>query len=166
MDRQLAIGALALLLRTAPSVLLQPALDLLAAIAGRRHRRLFQRVEAWAGASFLVAPAGMSRGLLLTLPSGTGKLRLRLVPLASRPVAVAVLRGPLPVLCDLLEGRIDGDAAFFGRRLRIEGDTGAVVALRNAIDDEEIDLPGDLLASLPAPMRRLALIADAVGQRR
>ena len=62
-------------------------------------------------------------------------------------------------LIALLEGRIDGDALFFSRELSIEGDTEAVVALRNAVDSAEVDVLGDVMAALGplAPFTRRAL---------
>ena len=35
----------------------------------------------------------------------------------------------------MIDGSLDGDALFFSRDLRVSGDTEAVVALRNALDD-------------------------------
>ncbi len=43
------------------------------------------------------------------------------------------------VLIGLLDGTYDGDALFFTRDLVIEGDTAAVLALRNAIEDANLD---------------------------
>jgi predicted lipid carrier protein YhbT len=57
------------------------------------------------------------------------------------------------VLVGMLDGSYDGDALFFSRDLVIEGDTSAVLALRNALDDAEID-PATL-AGVPAPLRAL-----------
>jgi predicted lipid carrier protein YhbT len=37
----------------------------------------------------------------------------------------------------LLEGKLDGDALFFSRDLVVDGDTEAVVMLRNIIDGAE-----------------------------
>jgi O2-independent ubiquinone biosynthesis accessory factor UbiT len=37
----------------------------------------------------------------------------------------------------MIDGSQDGDALFFTRDLRVSGDTEAVVALRNALDDFE-----------------------------
>ncbi len=37
----------------------------------------------------------------------------------------------------MIDGSLDGDALFFSRALRVTGDTEAVVALRNALDDFE-----------------------------
>ncbi len=47
----------------------------------------------------------------------------------------ARIAGVLVVLVGLLDGAYDGDALFFSRDLVIEGDTAAVLALRNAIED-------------------------------
>ena len=52
----------------------------------------------------------------------------------------ARIAGPLAALIGLVHGAYDGDALFFSRDLVIEGDTAAVLALRNAIDNEELDL--------------------------
>ena len=46
----------------------------------------------------------------------------------------------------MLHGVEDGDALFFSREVMIEGDTSAVLAFRNALDAEEIDLTEEFLA--------------------
>ncbi len=56
----------------------------------------------------------------------------------------ARIAGAALVLLGLLDGTYDGDALFFSRDLVIEGDTAAVLALRNAIEDAELD-PGRIL---------------------
>jgi predicted lipid carrier protein YhbT len=52
----------------------------------------------------------------------------------------ARIAGPLAALLGMIHGSFDGDALFFSRDIVIEGDTEAVLALRNALDDAEIDL--------------------------
>lgn len=47
----------------------------------------------------------------------------------------AKISGSFMNLLRLVEARIDGDALFFSRELVVEGDTEAVVCLRNALDD-------------------------------
>ena len=82
--------------------------------------------------------------------------------------ATAAIRGPLLALIDLLEGRLDGDALFFSRDLVVEGDTEAVVALRNAVDGADIDLLSDVLSVLgpfSGPARVLAGGATALFSR-
>jgi predicted lipid carrier protein YhbT len=84
-----------------------------------------------------------------------------------RPVA-ATIKGPLPALIDLLEGRIDGDALFFSRALAVEGDMAAVVALRNAVDGADISLTEDMLrplGPLGAPARGLLKAGGALYRR-
>lgn len=69
------------------------------------------------------------------------------------------------VLLGLLDGTFDGDALFFSRDLVIEGDTAAVLALRNAIEDAELD-PALLLGApqfvTPALSGGIRMAADAM----
>lgn len=64
----------------------------------------------------------------------------------------ARIRAPLAVFLAMLHGAQDGDALFFSRSLSVEGDTEAVLALRNAIDAAEIDLTADF-SQLFGPFR-------------
>jgi predicted lipid carrier protein YhbT len=57
------------------------------------------------------------------------------------------------LLLALAEGRVDGDAEFFGRQISIDGDMEAVLALRNAIENSAIDFTKDLAPSR-GPLRR------------
>ncbi|TPW32501.1 SCP2 domain-containing protein [Martelella alba] len=68
--------------------------------------------------------------------------------------ADATVEGPFFILLALMEGRLDGDALFFSRDLSVSGDMEATLALRNALDDCEIDLPSDL-APLAGPFAPL-----------
>jgi len=87
------------------------------------------------------------------------------LPRTGLRAAHAVVSGPLPVLLSLLEGASDGDAEFFVRALTVSGDMEAVLALRNALDDADIDLPDDLgvLAGPLSPLaRRMARVVRSV----
>ena len=114
----------------------------------KRHPGLFDRLSGVGSPRFLIDPVDLPFAFLLE----TDPKRPRLAALrkedAEPQAATATIRGPLMTLIDLAEGRLDGDALFFSRDLVIEGDTEAVVALRNAIDDAEIDLVADLLSAL------------------
>lgn len=68
--------------------------------------------------------------------------------------------GKLVLLLALLEGQIDGDAVFFSRSLTITGDMEAMLALRNALDDCNIDLPADI-ARMSGPFAPLVRRAAA-----
>ena len=65
----------------------------------------------------------------------------------------------------MLHGAEDGDALFFSGELQIGGDTSAVLALRNALDDAELDLTEEL-AALPGPFGPWVRRASAIAQRR
>lgn len=144
--------------RPLPPAALGPALALAVRILRRRHPGLFERLSGVGAPTFLVDPVDLPFVFLLD----TDPDRPRLIALSEAEAAAraanATIRGPLMTLVDLAEGRLDGDALFFSRDLAIEGDTEAVVALRNAIDDAEIDLVADL-ASMFGPLSGPARLA-------
>jgi predicted lipid carrier protein YhbT len=70
----------------------------------------------------------------------------------------ARIAGTFLTLLDMVDGRLDGDALFFTRDLIIEGDTEAVVVLRNALDDLEGSVADDIAAAFGFP-GRMALAA-------
>ncbi len=144
------------LLRPLPPVLLQPLLNLAMEMVWRRHRSLFERLADLSEAVFLIDPLDLP--FVLELRPDLERPRLTARKRSAGNEAIATIRGPLLSLIALLEGRIDGDALFFSRELAVEGDIEAVVALRNAVDDAEIDLVADLaslLGPLAAPARRV-----------
>lgn len=144
-----------------PTGLLQPALDVMVSVLRRRHPGAFNRLAELPDAEILVDPVDLPMAFIMRL--GPKGLRLRLAHRAGAQ-ADAVIRGSFRHLLDLLEGRTDGDALFFSRDLSIEGDTAAVVALRNAVDGEDIDLAADLAAVL-GPFARLLMPARRAALR-
>jgi predicted lipid carrier protein YhbT len=154
-------------LRPLPPAVLRPALDLAMAVMHRRHPDVFERLETLNDAVFLIDPVDLP--LRFTLRLGAAGPRLAVADKTHDMEApTAVLRGPLLVLIRLLEGRIDGDAAFFSRDLSVEGDMEAVLTLRNAVDSGGIDLAEDLLSllgPLDGPARRILGLAEALFAR-
>lgn len=71
-------------------------------------------------------------------------------PRMSQPRADATIRGKVKTFLAMLHGKVDGDALFFSNEIEIEGDTGVVLALRNALDDAELDLAEEA-ASMAGP---------------
>jgi predicted lipid carrier protein YhbT len=128
-----------LALRLLPPVVFQPVLTLTAGAMHRRHPEAFARLEPLADALFLIDPLDLPFNFLLR--PGTRPPNLTIVR-DDQPArdATATVRGPLFSLIALLEGRADGDALFFSRDLIIEGDTEAILTLRNAIDGAGIDV--------------------------
>lgn len=152
---------LALLLRPLPLAPLALALRRLGQGVTGAHPSLLARLGEHAEKRFLVDPTdlpfvflvrpGTSRPAIV--PFGRGRL----------PAFDARIAGPLAVLLGMVHGALDGDALFFSGDLAIEGDTEAVLALRNALDDAELDLAGEFLgalgplASLVEPLARSIL---------
>ncbi|WP_035692802.1 ubiquinone anaerobic biosynthesis accessory factor UbiT [Azospirillum halopraeferens] len=149
--------AVALAGRTAPA-LSGRVLDLVVGRVARCHPRAFAALAELPPATLRIEPADRPAAFLLDVGPA---VRLRVAGPDDPPPDAAV-RGPLADLMDLLEGRIDGDALFFRRTLRIEGDTALVLAVRNAFDGEDMDVVADLagafgpLARAVPPARRAA----------
>jgi predicted lipid carrier protein YhbT len=127
-----------------PAPLLELGLDAATTTILRRHPGIADRLGALAGARVLIEFSDLERALLVSF----GPPRLRLALPRDRAAATASIRGPLARLLDLIDGEVDGDAIFFARELTVAGDTGVIVALRNAIDGEEIDVAEDLVQAL------------------
>jgi predicted lipid carrier protein YhbT len=152
-----------LLLRPVPAPLVQLALDRAMAVMRRRHPAVFDRLADLGETVVCFQPRELPMTLALGLGTGAGRPWLRLAGDAEQDAASATIRGSLPALIDLLEGRVDGDALFFSRALHVEGDTHVVVCLRNAVDGEEIDLLTDF-ASQFGPLSGLCrrAVGDAL----
>lgn len=143
----------AALLRAVPLFVVEAALSRLTVEAMARHPSLFARLGVHARCNFLVDPTDLPFVLLLS-PASAGA-PLRVLARESGEGWDARIGGPLAALLGLVHGAYDGDALFFSRDLAIEGNTEAVLALRNAIDDAEIDLFEEALHVL-GPLRALA----------
>ena len=149
-----AIGALAL--RFAPLLPLSLAGQRLTSLLAERHPALFSRLGDQANKVFLIDPTDLP--LVFVLKPRPDSPAFRALRREETVAWDARIAGPLAALIGLVHGAYDGDALFFSRDLAIEGDTEAVVALRNAIDNEELDLvreatallgPFDTLAAAP-----------------
>ncbi len=153
-------------IRPLPLSPLQPVLDFAVKGMLRQHPDVFARLADVGSPVFLIDPVDLQ--FVFLLRPDPNRPILKAVASAGQEEVTAAIHGPLLTLIDLLQGRIDGDSLFFSRELVIEGDTEAVVALRNAVDGAEIDIVGDLLSPLgplAGPARRLAHGAAAVFAR-
>lgn len=135
-------------LRALPAPWVNRALAIALRVTRQRHHAVFERLAAGvdivppARPCLLITAGDLPWPLFLDLDPHHPALRI--AGPDDMSLAMARISGPLALLLDLLQGRIDGDAAFFAGRLRIEGDTSLMVALRNAVDDAEIDLLADI----------------------
>lgn len=136
-------------------------LSLLVRRMAREHPEILRRMGPHAGRAVLIDPADLPFALLLRPAARviSAHRRNRLPPHDAR------LAGTLAAFLAMLHGTEDGDALFFSRDLTIEGDTEAVLALRNALDDAEIDLTEEIATlggPLAAPLRRALAQAERI----
>lgn len=112
----------------------------------RRRPDVFERLGEAGNVTFIVAPTDFPVAFRLCPGGGSGNVQVMrrsdLSPHAAR------ISGPLLTLLALFDGRCDADSAFFSRRIRIDGDTRAVVALHNTLEAAELTL-ADLLGVGP-----------------
>jgi len=114
-----------------------------------RHRGMFGRLGEYADKTFVFAPTDIPFEFAVR-PADN---RISVARPGRNPRYDAHISGPIFLLLALAEGRVDGDAEFFGRALAIDGDMEAVLALRNALEDTRIDFSEDL-APRNGPLRR------------
>ena len=131
-----------------PTLPLDLALRRFITSLAERHPSLFSRLDEHAPKTFLIDPIDVS--IAFVLRPDPAMPRLEAVKRAPDGAIVAAydarIAGPLAALVGMVHGAFDGDALFFSRDIVIEGDTEAVLALRNAVDDAEIDLADEVAA--------------------
>jgi predicted lipid carrier protein YhbT len=155
--------ALGLGLRPLPLAPLALALDTLVRSVARRHGSIFARLGEHAAKRFLIEPTDLP--FVVMLMPRVDDPAIRVERSRQDVTADARISGPLAALVGLLHGAYDGDALFFSRDLAIEGDVAAVLALRNALDDAELDLVAEaaaILGPLASPAEQIGrLLASA-----
>jgi predicted lipid carrier protein YhbT len=118
-----------------------------------RHPRLLDRMSGEGTRRFGIDPLDLPFALIIE--THDAQLGLRVVSRLDDRQVDARIAGNLLALLNLVNGRHDADALFFSRDLVVEGDIGAVLALRNAIDNAELDLLCEA-AQLAEPLSGLA----------
>lgn len=142
-----------------PLAPLSMALTAFARRTARRHPSMYKRLGDHAQAKFVLDPTDLPVAMVLEPRGGIPVVRLS----RRQPEGDARIAGPLSALLGLMHGSLDGDALFFSRDLSIEGDTAAVLALRNAIDDAELDFLAEAEAMsgpFARPVRHLIALAE------
>jgi len=148
-----------------PARLLESALDVVLKRARGRHPKLFKNLATLPQAVIYLDPTDLPHSFVLQV--GTDPATFTIRHDGDEPPDACV-SGRLEALVDMLEGRVDGDTLFFARDIRITGDTSVIVALRNTLDREEIDLFSEILSlcgPFAAPARVALTLADKVAGR-
>jgi len=142
---------LAVPLNYMPLAAIERATGLLFGRVLKEHPDLFERLGEYRAKRFAFLPSDLPLAFIVE-PAGPS-IRVMRKP-ATRDLADASVEGPLFLLLALLEGRCDADALFFSRDLSVTGDMEAMLAMRNALDGADIDLPRDL-SKLAGPLAPL-----------
>jgi predicted lipid carrier protein YhbT len=153
-------GAAARHLLTAP---IDALLGRISATLTTRYPGLADRLRAMGPATVLVVPTDLPAGFVIE--TGHKGLALRVMLPGETPAAGTRVSAPLSTLLALAECRMDADAIFFDRTLAIDGDIEPVLALRNAIESESIDVTESVLAAfgpLSGAARHLGWVARDV----
>ncbi|WP_350332848.1 ubiquinone anaerobic biosynthesis accessory factor UbiT [Coralliovum pocilloporae] len=141
-----------------PLFLVQPLLRHIVTTVGRNHPDLFDRLGTSQDKRFLIDPKGLPLTLLLEPRSAAP--RLTAYGRRDRPAHDVHISGSLGTLLRMIDGETDSDALFFNRDLLITGDTEAVVALRNALDDMDSTLAQDVIACFGPLAKPVKAIMD------
>ena len=151
--------ALAALLRAVPLAPLSVSLTAVSRSIARRHPGLFRRLGPYSQTVFVLDPTDLPLVILLDPNDGVPRVTLA----RGRGEGAARIAGPLAALLGLVHGAFDGDALFFSRDLVIEGDTSAALALRNAVDDAELDLSLEIsrfCGPMKGPLQRVIMLLE------
>lgn len=131
---------------------------LVRAVAGLRGRRaaLFEKLALLPARTVHICPLDVPHAFY----AKTGEKAEFGILVSRESVSDARVCGPLSNLVDLLEGRADGDTLFFNRSISIEGSAEAVVALRNALESEDISLFDEVFSLFGPFGKDVALVAS------
>jgi predicted lipid carrier protein YhbT len=153
--------SLARALRVMPLTPLSLSLTACSRKIAKTHPGLFHRLGAFDHTRFILDPVDLPFVICLEPNGGVPRVTLA----RGKGEGAARISGPLASLIGLVHGAYDGDALFFSRDLLVEGDTGAALALRNAVDDAELDLSQEIV-SIAGPLARPLQHLIALAQRR
>ncbi len=141
-----------------PLFILQPLLSRIVKNVTRKHPELFARLGDSCKKSFLIDPHNVPFFLLLQPDPDNPQLRVY-----NRGQDIhhdVYISGTFVTLLRMIDAKVDSDALFFSRELIITGNSEAVVALRNALDDMDTTLADDVAASFGPLERPVRAIID------
>ncbi len=105
----------------------------------RRQPEAFERLGPVRHATIRISPADLPVAFEMRPDGVAGSIRV-VRPDSDAGAASARISGPLLTLLALFDGRGDADGAFFQRRIDIDGDTAAILALHNALEASELTM--------------------------
>lgn len=146
------------LLPPVPLFVLQPLLGHIVTTIARRHPELIARLGDNCKKRYLIDPQNLP--FFLLLQPDPGRPQLKAFNRGQDIEHDVHISGTLLTLLRMIDGQSDSDALFFNRDLTITGDTEAVVALRNAIDNMDATLADDVAACFGPLSRPVRAVID------
>ena len=143
------------LLAPLPLAVVQPVLSRIVTHVAHTRPELFERLGSQATKRYLIDPTNLP--FVMVLEPDPVRPALTAYRRGSDLAFDCSIAGTFLTLLDMIDGRLDGDALFFSRDLKVDGDTEAVVVLRNAMDDLEGSIVDNVLDSFQpfsAPISR------------
>lgn len=125
------------------------------------HPDAFNRLEPIMGKKFIISPTDLQDDICVIFQNETIDAVIESSADADYDVKIT---GSMNALLSMLDGEQDGDALFFNRQILVEGDTEALLTLRNAMDSEDINLKEELVNTLGI-FKKPAEIAVATGSK-
>ncbi len=153
------------LLPPLPLFPVQPLLSHVVRSVAGRHPELFARMGDACKKRFLIDPYNLP--FFLVLKPDPDRPQLTAYNRGRTAAHDVRITGSFATLLRMIDGQTDSDALFFNRELSITGDTEAIVALRNALDDMDTTLADDVAAAcgpLAKPVRALFNLARSSPQ--
>ncbi len=134
-----------LYLPSLPLFLLQPILNHIVEFVRRKNPDIFMRLGPSANKIFLINPTDLPFFLILK----PNHLRPSLRAYNNKTIIDhdVYISAKFITLLKLIDAQTDSDALFFNRNIKILGDSEAMVALRNALDDLDDSLAQNLIDS-------------------
>jgi len=126
-----------------PLLVIQPILKHISGFIIKKHPDIFSRLGVHTNSVFVINPSNTpfvlrlvpdSKGISLTAHRRNEGIEYD-----------AKITGTFLTLLKMIDGGLDGDALFFTRDLKLEGNTEAIVCLRNAMDDLEGSVVDDIV---------------------
>ena len=152
------VHGIARLLPPLPLFALQPLLGHIVKSVALRHPELIARLGDNSKKRFLIDPNNLP--FFLLLQPDPDRPRLKAYSRGQDIEHDVHISGTLATLLRMIDGQSDGDALFFNRDLTVTGDTEAVVALRNALDNLDATLANDVAACFGPLSRPVRAVID------
>jgi len=127
-----------------PLYLVDKILEHITSNLQKNHPSILERLEVIENKKFLISPTDLPFSIIITFQKD------EIISVATKENDIESdvrIFGSISSLVKMLDGEVDGDALFFSRELIVEGDTEALLTLRNSMDADDINILYEMLDS-------------------